>query len=162
MLEYNVRFGDPEAQVVLPRLAGDPVDLLMAVAEGRLATCRDRARASPTTPRSAWCWPPRATRPPRGRATPSTGWPTGQLAEPVDGVTVFHAGTGRRRTGGPFVTAGGRVLGRHRPRPRPWPRPAGAPTRRPASIGWDGVHYRTDIAERAATVRRPASDGGRP
>ena len=41
VLEYNVRFGDPETQVVLPRLADDPVELLMAVADGGLADACD-------------------------------------------------------------------------------------------------------------------------
>ena len=63
MLEYNVRFGDPETQVVLPRLTSDLAELLAEAADGE----HRRARPpSTTTPPSRWCARPRAT--PRRRA----------------------------------------------------------------------------------------------
>jgi phosphoribosylamine--glycine ligase len=102
VVEFNVRLGDPEAQVVLPMIDGDLAPLLEAAAEGNLGqdTCRVRD------------WPH------VGVVLASRGYPdraeTGQVitglgeAEQVPGVTVFHAGTARR--GGDLVTSGGRVL----------------------------------------------------
>ncbi len=148
VLEYNVRFGDPETQVVLPRLADDPVALLMSVAEGHLGD-RPRFVADP-----AVCVVQAVEGYP---ATTRTGDPIdgldqdGQLARPVDGTTVFHAGVARPVPGGPFHTAGGRVLGIT----------ALGPTladardrayRAVAGVSWPGMQCRRDIAERAAAV----------
>ncbi|HEX3946868.1 MAG TPA: phosphoribosylamine--glycine ligase [Acidimicrobiales bacterium] len=150
VLEYNVRFGDPETQVLLPRLAEDPVELLMAVAEGRLAHAGDRApafsdQASACLVMASQGYPtaPRTGDPIRGLDE----W--GQLADRVEGVTVFHAGTGRPDPDGPFLTAGGRVLGVTALGPTL------AEARRRAyqaagRIEWDGACYRRDIAESAA------------
>ena len=113
VLEFNVRFGDPETQVVLPAPGGDLAELLLAVADGDLDAVRT-ARASRATPPCAWCWPspgypeaPRAGDAIDGPAPPpDSPWPRST------GSTVFHAGTGpaqRRRARS--VTAGGRVLG---------------------------------------------------
>jgi phosphoribosylamine--glycine ligase len=150
VLEYNVRFGDPETQVVLSRLADDPVDLLMAVADGNLAdTCDGQPDV---TGEAAVCVVMATAGYP---AAPRSGdridglGPNGQLEDPIDGAMVFHAGTARPAPGGPFVTAGGRVLavtGRG---------PTVADARQTAyeaagRISWDGVHYRRDIAEQAA------------
>jgi phosphoribosylamine---glycine ligase len=160
VLEYNVRLGDPEAQVVLARLAADPVDLLVAVAEGRLGD--GWTGQVPVAGDAAVCvvlaadgYPvaPRAGDPIRGLG------PDGQLDRPVEGVQVFHAGTRREGEGGPYLTAGGRVLGVTAVGP------GLAEARRSAyeaagRIGWDGVHYRTDIAERAAAAAAAGSAGG--
>jgi phosphoribosylamine--glycine ligase len=152
VLEYNVRFGDPETQAVLPRLADDPVELLMGVAEGRLSSFAEPPRFVEDP---AVCVVLAAARYP---GPPQTGDPIeglsddGQLAEPVDGVSVFHAGTARAVPAGPFTTAGGRVLGVTALAP------SLAEARRRAyraagSINWDGVQVRGDIAERAALSR---------
>jgi phosphoribosylamine--glycine ligase len=102
VLEFNVRFGDPETQAVLPRLRSDLLELLLAATEpGGLAG------AEPTwDERTAVCvvlasrgYPERA----------STGDPIAGLDEVPPGVEVFHAGTADRD--GEVVTAGGRVLG---------------------------------------------------
>jgi phosphoribosylamine--glycine ligase len=146
IIEYNVRFGDPEAQVVLGLLAGDPVELLGAVADGTLGSHpapKESGEASVIVVLAAAGYPGavRSGDPIVGLA------PDGQLAEPVPGVTVHHSGTARP-DGGPFVTAGGRVLG--------LTAVAGslaeARTRAYAAAGsvtFDGVHYRGDIAEAA-------------
>jgi phosphoribosylamine--glycine ligase len=147
VLEYNVRLGDPETQVVLPRLAGDVAGLLKAVADGALGT----ADAPCFVDDAAVCVVLAAAGYP---GTVRSGDPIGglgadgQLAVPREGVTVFHAGTARAGDG-PFVTAGGRVLGVT----------AVAPTvdaaRRRAyeaaeAIHWPGMLMRRDVAEQAA------------
>ncbi|MGH8875563.1 MAG: phosphoribosylglycinamide synthetase C domain-containing protein, partial [Acidimicrobiia bacterium] len=102
VLEFNCRLGDPEAQVVLPRLEDDLAELLVAGLEGRLAdrelrwsprTAVDVVLASAGYPES-----------------PRTGEPIAGLEEAahLPDVLVFHAGTARRN--GRVVTAGGRVL----------------------------------------------------
>jgi phosphoribosylamine---glycine ligase len=102
VLEFNVRFGDPETQVVLPRLTSDLVPLLLAAALGDL----------PDRPRVAW-----SERPAVGVVVASGGYPesyqTGFEVEGLravpDGVLVFHAGT-RLVPGRGLITSGGRVL----------------------------------------------------
>jgi phosphoribosylamine--glycine ligase len=147
IIEYNVRFGDPEAQVVLPLLASDPAELLLATATGRLDEVTEPAfldAAAVCVVLAAAGYPES----PRTGDTIAGLSPSGQLAAPADGVIVFHAGTSRRGEG-PFHTAGGRVLGIT----------AVAPTltaarlaayEAAAGIDWDGRQMRDDIA---ASVR---------
>ena len=103
MLEYNVRFGDPESQVVLPRLCSDLVGLLHGAASGRVSAADvafDDAAAVTVV-----C----ATE--RYPQSPRTGDVIKGLDEAaaLDGVTVFCAGVGQSDSGD-LVTAGGRVL----------------------------------------------------
>ncbi len=148
VIEYNVRFGDPETQVVLPLLASDPAELLLAVANGNLdevgpPTFADAAAvcvvlASQGYPES-----------PRFGDTIEGLTPTGQSVAGVEGSTVFHAGTGRHSANGPFHTAGGRVLGVTAVAPtldeaRTNAYAAAAP------IDWEGMQLRHDIAALAA------------
>jgi phosphoribosylamine--glycine ligase len=101
VLEFNVRFGDPETQVILPRLSTDLVEVLEAIAEERLSDLTLR-----WSPRPAVC----VVLASRGYpAQPVTGSPIEGL-DRVEGhdVMVFHAGTSRAGEG--LVTAGGRVL----------------------------------------------------
>src|SRR5712692_6385988 len=103
-LEFNARFGDPEAQVVLPRLQTDFVALALAAAKGTLADFPDLR------------WSPQAC---VGVVVASanypddvavkTGYPIRGLAEMPRGVLIFHAGT-RFEPGGGLVTDGGRVV----------------------------------------------------
>ena len=94
VIEFNARFGDPETQVVLARLATPLAGLLHAAATGALAEApaalAAEARRSPS-----W-WPPRATRARRVTGDVITGSTT---RPSVDGAWVLHAGTrrGRRR-----------------------------------------------------------------
>jgi len=103
VLEYNVRFGDPEAQAVLPRLKNDLVDLMLACCEGHLTG-------------SDLDWDKRAA---VCVVMSSGGYPgkfeDGKVITGLESVietfdqNVFHAGT--RKDGDKVVTAGGRVLG---------------------------------------------------
>jgi phosphoribosylamine--glycine ligase len=140
VLEYNVRFGDPEAQAVIPRLDGDFGELLASAAAGALdesaVTVSDDAAM--TVVAAAAGYP----------GTPRTGDPIGGLdaAAAVDGAYVFQAGTAA--TDGGVVTAGGRVLavtGRG---------PTLAAARDTAytslaHIDWNGMQFRSDIGWRA-------------
>ena len=75
VLEYNVRFGDPETQVVLPRVDEDVTGLLAEAAAGPPA---DRSPSHGRRPRSAWCWPRPATRPTPRRGDPIEGLERGR------------------------------------------------------------------------------------
>jgi phosphoribosylamine--glycine ligase len=139
VLEYNCRFGDPECQVLLPRLGEDLVPLLLAAARGEPLPDRVDWRAE-----AAVCV-----------TVASGGYPgsyrTGlaidgvDAAETTSGVRVFHAGTAERE--GRLVTAGGRVLGVTATAPV-----LGEAISRAyeaiARIRFDGMHYRTDIGRK--------------
>jgi phosphoribosylamine--glycine ligase len=141
VLEFNCRFGDPETEALLPRLALDLAETLAACADGRL---EDRPRpdtgeVAVTVVLASGGYP----------GTYATGVPIDGLeaAAEVDGVTVFHAGT--EDADGRVVTAGGRVLAVSA---------LGASLREARArayeacgrIAFDGMTYRRDIAERAA------------
>ncbi len=103
-LEFNARFGDPEAQVVLPRLESDFVALALAAAKGTLASIPDpkwdRRPAVGVVVASA-NYP--------DEALMKIGFPIRGLAEMPRGVQVFHGGT-RFEPGRGLVTDGGRVV----------------------------------------------------
>jgi phosphoribosylamine--glycine ligase len=143
VIEFNVRFGDPEAQVVFPMLDEDLSWLLGAAATGALPSRRARFRSEPHV----------------GVVLAAGGYPdaveggkviTGtEEASRVPGAMVFHAGTARRD--GQLVTAGGRVL----------TVVAGGATyrhaidtayRAAAQIHFDGMQMRRDIGRKALTV----------
>jgi len=136
VIEYNVRFGDPECEVVIPRLASDLAIHCSEVATGRLRTpVQFRADACVTVVLASEGYP----------ASPRTGDVIEGIdeAEALDDVVVFHAGT--RLDDERVVTAGGRVLA---------VTALGADvasTRARAyeaveKISWPGMQYRTDIA----------------
>jgi phosphoribosylamine---glycine ligase len=103
LLEYNVRFGDPECQPLMLRLAGDLLPLCRAVAEGKglPEQAEWRPEAAVCVVLASGGYPGHYT----------TGHPIAgvEAASSRPGVTVFHAGTAERD--GRLVTAGGRVLG---------------------------------------------------
>jgi phosphoribosylamine--glycine ligase len=102
VLEFNVRLGDPEAQVVLPILDCDLTALFEAAANGRLAD------ADPPCPSGSAAVGVVLTS--GGYPGPfQTGLPIEGLETVPDDVLVFHAGTARNDAG-KIVTAGGRVL----------------------------------------------------
>jgi phosphoribosylamine--glycine ligase len=102
LIEYNVRFGDPECEAIMPRVEGDFAELLMAVASGRLMEMKPRLSPeyAVTVIVAARGYP----------GTPVSGGLIRELeaAEQIEGVTVFHAGTAQGERG--LVAKGGRVL----------------------------------------------------
>ena len=103
-LEFNARFGDPEAQVVLPRLQSDFVALALAAAKGDLASFPDlrwSERPCVGVVVASGGYP--------DDALMKTGYPIRGLAEMPKGVLIFHAGT-RFEAGRGLVTDGGRVV----------------------------------------------------
>ena len=103
VLEYNVRFGDPECQVLMPRLESDAVDALLATAAGRLADADIRWR-----PGASCCVVLASEGYPE---SPRTGVPITGVddASALPDVRVYHAGT-KLDAEGRLLTAGGRVL----------------------------------------------------
>jgi phosphoribosylamine---glycine ligase len=146
-LEFNVRFGDPEAQPLLMRMESDLLTLIEAVVDGRLGTAEVRWR-----PEAAVCVVLAAGGYPGAH---DTGKPISGLAAAgrLKDVMVFHAGTALK--GGKVVTSGGRVLG-----------VTALGTDIAAAVGrayqavdkirWDGVQYRTDIGRKALADPRIA------
>ena len=102
VIEFNVRFGDPEAQVILPRLEADLLDLLHALRHGLARRCGGLWR------RRRLCERRRGGRGLPGSAHGGRGDLRIAVAEAMEGVTVFHAGTAERD--GALVAAGGRIL----------------------------------------------------
>ncbi len=102
VLEYNTRFGDPETQAVLPRLATDLLELLWAATRGELSRVRLEVR-----PEAAICVVIAA----RGYPGPCARGDVITLPASLPaGVSIIHAGTARNASGD-LVTNGGRVLG---------------------------------------------------
>ncbi len=141
VLEFNVRFGDPEAQTVLPLLETDLLDVLQACRDGRLRslTLRTRPAYSASIVLASPGYP----------GTSRTGaWIDGiESAEREEGVHVFHAGT--KKSGGAWVTAGGRVLAVQASGPSlsaALEKAYGAA----GGIRFEGMQYRTDIGSKEA------------
>jgi phosphoribosylamine--glycine ligase len=106
LLEYNVRFGDPETEVLIPLYGEGLCQLLIRVAEGRLDDAVAKPRGAAVTVVLASEGYPQ--NPSSGDVIDGLG-PDGQLATWNEHVVIFHAGTARDGEGR-FVTNGGRVL----------------------------------------------------
>ncbi len=141
VLEFNVRFGDPETQAILPRMKSDVAELTLAAAEGDLGDLDIEwdERCCVTVTLASAGYP----------GEYHTGLPISGLeaAEAVPGATVFHAGTALKD--GQVVTAGGRVLnvtglGKDFAEARAVAYEAAS------KIKFEGVYYRTDIAKRVS------------
>ena len=150
VIEYNCRFGDPETQAVLPLLKTDLLDVMEAVAAGRLSEINvewlDKCSCCLVLASGGY---PKAYK----KGLPISGLTGGQM--PGSGVEVFHAGT-KKLPDGSLVTNGGRVLGLT----------AVADTLREAvetaysaaeKIGFEDMHYRRDIGARALAA--PGMEG---
>jgi phosphoribosylamine--glycine ligase len=138
VLEFNARFGDPETQVVLPRLETDLVDIIQAVVDNKLDkiniewsddACVGVVMASAGYPGSY-----------------KTGFPISGLDEVDKDILVFHAGTRAGETAGQVLTSGGRVLtvvatGENLAKARE------KVYNNISRIYFEGCHYRKDIAE---------------
>ena len=100
LIEYNVRFGDPECQVLMMRLKDDLLPLLLAAADGQLAhmSVRWRDEAALTVVMAGRGYP----------GTPERGGEIRGLDRMPEGVEVFHAGTAEKD--GRIIANGGRVL----------------------------------------------------
>ncbi|HUM04846.1 MAG TPA: phosphoribosylamine--glycine ligase [Terriglobales bacterium] len=140
VLEFNCRFGDPETQPILMRLESDLVEALEASVEGRTSDGDFKWSTD-----SAVCV-----------VMASGGYPgTYEAGKKIvgleeaakrEGVKVFHAGTSRNN--GSFYTSGGRVLGVSA-RAASLPDAVQRAYQAVSNIGFDGAHYRKDIAARA-------------
>ena len=141
VLEFNCRFGDPETQAILPRIDGDLLEVLAAAAGGDLGgmTTSTGDDAAVTVVLASRDYPERG----------DSGTPIEGADDAAAAALVFHAGTAVR--GGQLVTNGGRVLnvtglGRTLEAAREVAYAACA------SISFDGMQYRRDIAARTADV----------
>ncbi len=143
VIEFNCRFGDPETQILMPKLGTDLFDICLAVAEGRLAQQEvkwlDSAHAFVVMTSDGY------------PGSYETGVPITGVEEAAEHGLVIHAGTARDESGS-LVTSGGRVLG-----------VAGSgdsvrDARDSAYAGveqitFEGARYRRDIAQRAIEAR---------
>jgi phosphoribosylamine--glycine ligase len=140
VIEFNVRLGDPEAQVILPLIDEPLLPLLIAAAQGALQQSACRIGTDKLV----------------GVVLASRGYPDSvQVGQPIDGieqaeqvpqVAVFHAGTARRN--GVLVTSGGRVLtvvGRG----RGFDEAIARAYEGVSKIHFEGMHYRRDIGKKA-------------
>ena len=144
VLEFNVRFGDPETQVILPRLKSDLLEVMLAVSEGKLSRIK----------KLEW-----ETRPCVCVVCASAGYPNdyekGKLitgisdAEAMPGIVVFHAGTQKSKEG--IVSNGGRVLG-VTGLGNTLQESIAHTYRAVGKIHFDGMHYRRDIGQKAMLI----------
>jgi phosphoribosylamine--glycine ligase len=149
VLEYNVRFGDPEAQAILVRLQSDMVEACASIARGALAQTKVQFSndASACVVLAARGYP----------AKPESGHVISGIEKAArhESVQIFHAGT-KRGEQGEWLTTGGRVLG---------VTATGEDLEEALSrsyaavneISWEGMHYRKDIGK-IADFQLPSSD----
>jgi phosphoribosylamine--glycine ligase len=151
VLEYNVRFGDPETQAILVRLKSDLVRIFEAIIEGKLRDVSvewsDASSACVVLASAGYPGPY------------ETGAVIKGLERSADGdqVQIFHAGTAKTEARGDFLTAGGRVLGIT----------AAAATLEQAlgrcyntieKITWEGMQYRRDIGHFHESLKASSSE----
>jgi len=142
VLEFNARFGDPETEAVLPRIAGDLTPALQACIDGTLddTLLQIRPEAAATVIMAAGGYPGAYK-----KGTPIFGL---DEAARVSGAMVFHAGTVLKD--GQVLTSGGRVLAVTALGPD-LKAAVGKAYEAVAKIRFEGAHYRRDIAHRAFT-----------
>lgn len=140
VLEFNVRFGDPETQVLMPRLKSDLAEILLSVAKGSLARTKPQ-----WSEECAVCV-----------VLSSRGYPGAyekgkvisglEVLKGEEGIMVFHAGTARDNNN--YITSGGRVLGITACRPT-LEEAVSKVYQAVEKVQFEGCHYRRDIAYRA-------------
>jgi phosphoribosylamine--glycine ligase len=137
LLEYNVRFGDPETQAILVRLETDIVDICEAMLNGTLGKTQVNWRSG-----NSACVVMAANGYP---SKPRTGDVISGIAEAktVAGVEIFHAGTTRNENG-EYITAGGRVLG-VTATGRELSLDLASAYAAVQKVNWPGMQYRRDI-----------------
>jgi phosphoribosylamine--glycine ligase len=137
VIEFNARFGDPETQVVLPRLESDLLEVLVATVEGRLADVDIRwsNEAAVCVIAASGGYPG-----PYAKGLPIQG------TDKVLDAVLFHAGTKKEHD--TIVTNGGRVLG-VMCKGRDIAEARSKAYDAIKYIEWEGMHYRTDIAKKA-------------
>jgi phosphoribosylamine--glycine ligase len=143
VIEFNARFGDPETQALLPRIASDLGDAVVAAASGELSGVKLEwsSDACVTLVLASGGYP----------GPHRTGFAIHGLDRVPDDVLVFHAGT--RADGDRVVTAGGRVLNLSA-RGRDFAEARQRAYDAARLIEFEGVHYRTDIGLRAVEKDR--------
>lgn len=148
LLEYNVRFGDPETQSILVRLETD----LVYICEAMLSVSSPHVSKGATLAHLDIRWKPGNSATVVLAAEGYPGKPrTGDVingletAANIDGVTIFHSGTALG-TDGDIVTAGGRVLGLTSAGPN-LENALAASYKAAAEISWEGMQYRKDIGK---------------
>lgn len=144
VIEYNVRFGDPEAQVVLPVLKGDLLHILEACCKGSLSDIT-------IEPSDKWA---------ADVVIASGGYPASyekgieinglEEVSAMDNVIIFHAGTGYAEDGS-VVTDGGRVLSVVGINASDLDNAVARAYEAVERISFDGMHFRKDIASKART-----------
>jgi phosphoribosylamine--glycine ligase len=146
VLEYNVRFGDPETQAILVRLQSDLFQIFWAITDGELRNVEvnwsDQSSACVVLASAGYPGPC------------TTGLPISGLNAAGDDVEIFHAGTSKSE-GGDFLTAGGRVLG-VAAADATLGEALGRCYAAISKINWPGMQYRRDIgAFREGAVAGP-------
>ncbi len=152
VLEFNCRFGDPETQVILPRLQGDLLPLLEATIDGRVKDLKIEMDQRPalTVVMASAGYP--------GNVQAGKKISGLEAAAEMEGVHIFHAGT--RRKGGDVYSIGGRVLAVT----ALGDTIVAARDRAYEAVGkihFEGCHYRRDIALAAVTAKLDAPDAAR-
>ena len=140
VLEFNCRFGDPELQPIVPLMKTDLVEVLLAIAEGRLSEIKieweDGAAVCVVMTSAAY----------PGKYQTGKEIIGLEEVEKMEDVIVFHAGTTREK--GIWKTAGGRVLG-VTAKGKDILEAKSRVYQAVAKISWDGEHHRHDIGQKA-------------
>ena len=146
VLEYNVRFGDPECQPLLMRMESDIVPLMEAAIDGKLkgVTCQWKRESAVCVVMASGGYPGKYE---KGKEI------SGLDEAGHESVKVFHAGTAKKD--GKWVTSGGRVLG-VTALGRTLQDAVDRAYEHTKKINWEGVHYRSDIARKG--LRRAKAD----
>ncbi len=140
VLEFNCRLGDPEAQVILPRIENDFLEIIEAVLEGNLnkVDLKEKEGAAVCVVMASKGYPGKYE---KGKKIEGL-----DKALQIPGVIVFHAGT--KKINDEFYTSGGRVLG-ITALDKDIPSAIEKAYKAVSMIHFEGVHYRKDIGKRA-------------